>query len=777
MATVPVQTLPTQQLSTQTTGPVQPGPAVQPMQNKAPEQMQAFGQTVTKAATQMGDIALKLQDQFNDTRSKELYNSYARELQGIETNFLSLKGKDASGQTYGSSVDRLEELRKEYMAQADNGIIGQLFAERSDVLITSSASQMTKHSITQGNAFELGESKSEVAINLENAARYWADYREPEGKFNTFAATAIAQANAVADKEGYPVGSFQRQEIMNNAYTTLHTNVVRNMMTDNQFILAEEYLAQKYKDGEIKQDSYSQLVSVVNTAATRERGVDAGTRMFQGSVSQNPNMAGTFEAAAGQVLSIEGGYVEDDAGRGPTKYGINGEANGLTREQVMNLTQDQALSIYKEKYWDSLNIDQLPVELRNTVFDAAVNQGQPTAKKMLKELIALRGDYNVYRNPDRAQEMAEEFNRLRIARYGQTLESARFKDMPAEEKEQYRRSWANRLTTSTQTAVRTNSENGLPNLADMTAQIRQNGRPRVEQDLAIAEIKDLYSAQEAATKQAYENVLKNASEIALAAPGGFKNIPPEVWGLLKPEDQAKMVEGPQRGSEPDLLIQMQNNPNMTLPGNIEKYRTKLSEADYRRLVGEGITLAKSNPQELPVILPANRLDAILSNSVMEEMSGFNVSSLTRLVFPENDDDKMDRINLVNMINARVTEAQRETKKTLKQEGVDEIINTILLDVVMDSSGVFGWNDNMYRSFEMMNEDTGKKANLYVNVTPINGTREEKIPLNAIGKDTKDYITQKFRRENFGRYPTMKQIAEEWVQAGKPKDNELPPAQQ
>jgi len=95
-----------------------------------------------------------------------------------------------------------------------------------------------------------------------------------------------------------------------------------------------------------------------------------------------------FERAFKKVLKFEGGskYLKDDAGKGPTKYGINQTANPDV--DIKNLTEDQAKEIYRKRYWNAIGGDALAAKnphLATIAFDAAVNQGPGTAKQMVAE--------------------------------------------------------------------------------------------------------------------------------------------------------------------------------------------------------------------------------------------------------------------------------------------------------------------------------------------------------------------------------------------------------
>lgn len=116
-----------------------------------------------------------------------------------------------------------------------------------------------------------------------------------------------------------------------------------------------------------------------------------------------PAASGGFNAHIGGVLKREGGFVGRDGNSGaPANYGINQKHNPDI--DVRNLTPEKAAQIYKTRYWDAINGDQLPAEAQAAVFDAAVNQGPQVALQMWQQS---GGDVG-------------RFNDLRRERYRQT---------------------------------------------------------------------------------------------------------------------------------------------------------------------------------------------------------------------------------------------------------------------------------------------------------------------------------------------------------------------
>ncbi len=94
-----------------------------------------------------------------------------------------------------------------------------------------------------------------------------------------------------------------------------------------------------------------------------------------------------------QVLKSEGGYTNDprDPG-GPTNYGItiadyrryiNSKGAAL---DVKNMHLADAQSIYRSKYWNAVNADNLPSGVDYVVFDYGVNSGVSRANKVFASL-------------------------------------------------------------------------------------------------------------------------------------------------------------------------------------------------------------------------------------------------------------------------------------------------------------------------------------------------------------------------------------------------------
>jgi len=94
-------------------------------------------------------------------------------------------------------------------------------------------------------------------------------------------------------------------------------------------------------------------------------------------------MRTTFGQIIPQVLRYEGGYVDDDLDKGGvTAYGISKRAHPDVN--IDELTLDEAITIYREQYWNPSKSEKLPERLREIYFLFLVNAGQANAVKVLQ---------------------------------------------------------------------------------------------------------------------------------------------------------------------------------------------------------------------------------------------------------------------------------------------------------------------------------------------------------------------------------------------------------
>lgn len=100
----------------------------------------------------------------------------------------------------------------------------------------------------------------------------------------------------------------------------------------------------------------------------------------------------TFDELIGPLLEREGGYSNNAADRGgATNYGITQKvysdwnySHARPWADVRGMTQDEAVRIYHDLYWMNSHCDEVPANVREIHFDAAVQHGVGSAVKFLQ---------------------------------------------------------------------------------------------------------------------------------------------------------------------------------------------------------------------------------------------------------------------------------------------------------------------------------------------------------------------------------------------------------
>jgi len=106
-----------------------------------------------------------------------------------------------------------------------------------------------------------------------------------------------------------------------------------------------------------------------------------------------PTRGADFKTAVAVVLKHEGGYLEDHDTGEVSKFGLTAEflrSIGLPhdRDSIRNLTEQQALDIYRVHWWEKYSFDRIQDQrVANKFFDLAVNVGPQRATRLLQQAL------------------------------------------------------------------------------------------------------------------------------------------------------------------------------------------------------------------------------------------------------------------------------------------------------------------------------------------------------------------------------------------------------
>jgi hypothetical protein len=627
-------------------GEAQPfaAPTVEPMKNFQPEQGAKLGAATQAAGQTMIKVGEMLQDQIDDANTKAADSWYTSQAQKIlfdpksgYLNSIGLKAKDG----YAPTQEALAKVRQDAEVVLTTPVQKQMFKAVVAKHEMNFATQMDNHAVRQIRVYAAGESEARQTQYTDLAI---AD-PDPQRRL-TYTETAVQEAKDRADLLQLPVDSVQRQSMVKGAYQAVHVGVADQLMLGNKFSEAKVLVEKAFADGQMEAKVFSQLSKQIDLGYRKQQAVLKGDEIFKaGQVYESVQAADVISYV---IAKHEGGYVEDDAGKGPTNYGINGKANGLTPAQVKNLTLDKAKAIYKKNYWDKIDADNLDPKIRAIAFDTAVNMGPDVAKKLLQES---GGDLN-------------KFAELRKQKYINIVNSNK------EKFGKYKDGWLNRVDDFVAAA---NGE--TQSLSSMIDRAKRTIPDQEDRDLTIARIQQNWSQTESAQRQDKQQRFQAAQQIAYEREGGWTNIPPKIWGDLDQTERAQLVNRP-KNSDSNTLLMLQENPNLWVKGSIEKYRPLLSESDYRAFVSKG------GGEDGPSKVIAATID-------QEQMKNQLLSAgLTDLISPKKDSSEMEeRIRLNAQFEQRIDQAQRaKGNKPLTMDEKNALLVSMLKPVKVKAIG-------------------------------------------------------------------------------------------
>ena len=531
-------------------------------QNFQAKQLQQAGDAIQRTGVVVSHIEAQAQNEANQLRVDDALNK-AREVANRMTfdkdvGYTTLRGENALNRPGGKPM--ADEYTENLKKQIENisGSLGNdaqkiAFGKRSNDLVTTFHGNALQHETAQQKEFANTTDSASIQNKLSEIAQKFTNpqavQQAIEGRIDEngqVVEKGIKQYVAgMAERNG--MGAEWQEMKTREVVSGAHKEVVLRLMDQSP----SAALAYLNKNVDALGDHVTALQRTLRPAVDREQGNIRGEKIFKSSTP----FGSDFGSIVSKVLDIEGGYVANDAGKGETNFGINRTANPDV--DVKNLTREQAVALYKDRYWNGIGADSLPANIRAIAFDAAVNQGVSTANRLVA---AAGGD-------------PEKLIELRRAEYQKLIERN------PEKYGKYEKSWMSRLDQLSANLK------GDRSLAPMLEQADAIEDPEQRQ-IAVSRVKTLFAEEKAAKEEAYRTNLNQAQEIAYAKEGGWKDIPAAVWGDLKQEDRAKLMVRPKH-SDPDTLIYLSDHPEEWKVGKIEKYRPLLSESDYVRLRDKG----------------------------------------------------------------------------------------------------------------------------------------------------------------------------------------------
>jgi hypothetical protein len=357
-------------------------PTVEPMRNYAGEQIAKTGQAVQSFGTTVMKIADRLQGELDDAQVKELYNEFAARADTIETQYLTLKGKDAVGAAMKTRND-ISAAFADQMGKAQNDVQRIMLRNSANVRLRSADSSIVRHSITEQRDYDIKESGAQVDTFVNDAVRYSAGWRNPQGDFAVYYGAAKKSVDTLADKLGYEPNSAQRQQLMLKATNSIHGQVMQAAIDGQNFDNARDYL-QRYGN-EMTPETYqrSKKALEMGVSDAKEQG------LADGIWTESKGDIGVALKLARERLS---GRDEDQVVQRLKIF--ESERSGIIRE-AQNTAKDKAWRVYTE----TGDIKKVPATILAGMDGADLASLQRTARADLEartKNVEVKTDSNVY---------------------------------------------------------------------------------------------------------------------------------------------------------------------------------------------------------------------------------------------------------------------------------------------------------------------------------------------------------------------------------------------
>lgn len=350
----------------------------------------AFGAGVGRALSRAGDTfervgyqqdrrAQEIQRETNALRVMELDNQAQREVMDFlyapETGLYNKKGGNALN-VKAEAQKKMEDVRQRYLQMGDNPDVKTMMTERLTRLENSTLDQTTRYAFSQYGDWKRTTLDSRLQMNAENAALNWND----ENIYQERLASNRALMLDKAKQEGWSDETLQAQ------LRTMESGLVQNRVAQaiatgepRNVIMAQNYYMKQRAAGLLNFESSMKMEQLLKAAvpkALAQSALKTGRSAYTDADSSI-----TFV-----VDALEGGdQIAQEPDGAIAKFGINSKANPDV--DVKNLTREEALKIYKAKYWDANGIESLPENMRMIALDTVVNHGGGEfGQKVLKEI-------------------------------------------------------------------------------------------------------------------------------------------------------------------------------------------------------------------------------------------------------------------------------------------------------------------------------------------------------------------------------------------------------
>ncbi len=336
---------------------------------------------------QASQVLLGWQKQLDETNAQDvLSNGFAPKFRAMQQQYMSLQGKDAVEQL-PVYAKQMEDLRNQVGDALPNPNQKIIFNNEARMRVERNLDMMAQHANTQNQVWQAGVARSGQQDDLQTVADSPFDHNALQNALEP----GIARIYNYAKQHGgmWVDGLSPEAAVKNFASDALSTKIKGMAETNPIAALAEiknpetaQYINPKVLP--LLTNQIQERATVAQTSAVGNGWVDdALANIHTDRMTRAANPQSNADIAINALLPREGGYVASDGNSGaPANFGINQKANPDI--DVKNLTQAQAIQLYKDRYVSKINgFNDLSPAAAIVALDTAALQGPGVANQVL----------------------------------------------------------------------------------------------------------------------------------------------------------------------------------------------------------------------------------------------------------------------------------------------------------------------------------------------------------------------------------------------------------
>lgn len=607
-------------------------PPVQPMQNAAPEQVQQFGRAMTQAGKVAFSAGVAIQDAIDEAETKASDVAFLERANDIlrgQNGFLKTSGKQAET-SFQATQDALSQAGQETMDRLQNQTQRRMFQNVLSRNMMTFQTQALAHRDQEVKVYATNESKIRAQQYVNLAVQDYKSRNQvgedglPSGSFTSNMGVALNEARAAGRLMGFAEDSAQMRELENGVYTMATRGVVNRLMMDSDYQAGLEYVREQLDRGRIDASVADPMIASLDANRKKQMVEDLTVSIkTQGLLDSKAGTANFGEVVPNARYDVKGKRLDMSVAPGtPINAPADGTIKSIKDNTVVVETADGTrYTLGNVDTWGMLEVGA--TVRKGGLVGAAGKDGE-----------AVDGLYPVGYSIVRNGEAIDPRNANSII------------DLPRDEAQPPRS-----LTEALQVAAE------IPD-AETRRLVQANLRSAYKQE---KELQDYEYGQRIESIEQY-----------LAKPGStVAQIPPEVFGALKPKDQERLLKGQREEDELDVMEEIARNPSIITKEWLHENRSQMTRTTFTKLLGD---------LNDPMRLQKATVDADLVNATLVR------NGLSELAFPKDIDQRsaslLFRDNVTEAIRFRQTQAGHELSEPEKRA----VIDNLLLDRAFSKAG-------------------------------------------------------------------------------------------